>query len=164
MWFNAIGSIFKFSHARGTIASINTPYTLISQRFCPPSTSHFPEAKLSSTSLSSISWKYSKTFHQQPENIQRLFINNPKTFKDFSSTTRKNSKTFHQQPENIQRLFINNRKIFKDFSSTTRKHSKTFHQQPEKTQRLFINNPKTFKDFSSTTGKYSKTFSPAELS
>ena len=34
---------------------------------------YFPEANLSSTSLPSIFWKYSKTFHQQPENIQRFF-------------------------------------------------------------------------------------------
>ena len=54
---------------------------------------YFPEANLSSTSLSTIFWKYSKTFHQQPENIQRLFI-----------STRKYSKTFRQHP-----------KIFKDF-------------------------------------------------
>ena len=78
--------------------------------------------------------KYSKTFHQQPENIQRLFIDNPKIFKDFSSKTRKFSKIFHRQPENIQRFFIDNPKIFKDFSSTTRYYSKTFHQQPENIQ------------------------------
>ena len=49
--------------SRGTIASINAPYTLISQRFCPPSTSHFPEVKLSSTFLSSYSGiqNFSKT-------------------------------------------------------------------------------------------------------
>ena len=34
---------------------------------------YFPEANPSSTSLSSMFWKYSKTFHQQPEKIQRLF-------------------------------------------------------------------------------------------
>ena len=74
---------------------------------------YFPEANLSSTSLPSIFWKYSKTFRQQPENIQRLFSNNPEIFKDPSPTTRKNSDFFacefvlaanHQlYPENIQR-------------------------------------------------------------
>ena len=34
---------------------------------------YFPEANLSSTSLPSKFWKCSKTFHQQPEIIQRLF-------------------------------------------------------------------------------------------
>ena len=34
---------------------------------------YFPEANLSSTSLPSLICKNTKTFHQQPENIQRLF-------------------------------------------------------------------------------------------
>ena len=51
--------------------------------------------------------------HQYSGNIQRLFTNNPKIFKDFSSTTRKYSDFFacrivsaenHQYPGNIQRL------------------------------------------------------------
>ena len=45
---------------------------------------YFPEANLSSTSLSSIFWKYLKTFHQQPENIQRLFVSTRKFSKTFS--------------------------------------------------------------------------------
>ena len=44
--------------------------------------------------------------HQYSGNIQRLFTNNQKIFRDFSPTTRKCSKTFHQHP-----------KIFKDFSA-----------------------------------------------
>ena len=64
---------------------------------------YFPEANLSSTSLPSIFWKYSKTFHQQPENIQRLFTNNPKIFKDFFACKFVLAAN-HQQPENIQRL------------------------------------------------------------
>ena len=39
---------------------------------------YFPEANLSSTSLPSILWIYSETFHQQPENLQRLFISSRK--------------------------------------------------------------------------------------
>ena len=45
---------------------------------------YFPEANLSSLSLPSIFWKYSKTFCQQPENIQRLFISTRKYSKTFS--------------------------------------------------------------------------------
>ena len=54
---------------------------------------YFPEANLSSTSLPSIFWKYSKTFHQKPENIQRLFRLQLVLAAD------------HQQSENIQRFF-----------------------------------------------------------
>ena len=54
---------------------------------------YFPEANLSSTSLPSIFWKYSKTFHQQPENIQRLFINNPEIFKDFLGSSNQQQAT-----------------------------------------------------------------------
>ena len=62
--------------------------------------------------------------HQYSRNIQRLFINTPKSFKDFSSTTRKSSKTFHQEPENIQRLFrLQNCPSRR--SSICRKYSKT---------------------------------------
>ena len=55
---------------------------------------YFPEANLSSTSLPSIFWKNSKTFHQQPENIQRLFIstrNYSKTFSPANCLSRKSS-------------------------------------------------------------------------
>ena len=65
---------------------------------------YFPEANLSSTSLPSIFGKYSKTSHQQPENIQRLFISSQKYSKTFSPANclsrksptifRKYSKTF----------------------------------------------------------------------
>ena len=64
---------------------------------------YFPEANLCSTSLPSIFWKYSKNFHQQPENIQRLFINNPKIFKDLFACKFVLAAN-HQQPENIRRL------------------------------------------------------------
>ena len=64
---------------------------------------YFPEAKLSSIFLPSIFWKYSKTFHQQPENFQRLFINNPKKFKDFFACKFVLAAN-HQYPGNIQRL------------------------------------------------------------
>ena len=68
-----------------------------------PSTTNFPEAKLSSTFLSPIHWKIFKDFfackfvlaanHQQPENIQRLFRLQI-CLSRISSTTRKYSKTF----------------------------------------------------------------------
>ena len=54
-------------------SSINTQCTAIIIIRLLPSTTNFPEAKLSSTFLSPIFWNYSKTFQQQPENIQRLF-------------------------------------------------------------------------------------------
>ena len=65
---------------------------------------YFLEANLSSTSLPSISWKYSKTFHQQPEK-----------FKDFSSA-----------PENIQRLSRLQICLSRKSSTIFRKNSKTF--------------------------------------
>ena len=61
---------------------------------CLPSTTYFPEAKLSSTFLPSIFWKYSKTFHQQPENIQRLFRLQNYLSRKSSIISRKYSKTF----------------------------------------------------------------------
>ena len=78
---------------------------------------YFPEANLSSTSLPSIFWKNSKTFHQQPENIQRLFTNNPKLFKDFSACKIVLAANHQLYSGNTQRLFTNNPKIFKDFSA-----------------------------------------------
>ena len=54
---------------------------------------YFPEANLSSTSLPSKFWKYSKTFHQHP-----------KIFKDFFAC-KFVSAANHRQPGNIQRLF-----------------------------------------------------------
>ena len=65
---------------------------------------YFPEANLSSTSLPSIFWKYSKTFHQQPENIQRLFI-----------STRKYSKTFSPAILSWPQIINYIPEIFKDF-------------------------------------------------
>ena len=65
---------------------------------------YFPEANLSSTSLPSVFWKYSKTFQQ-----------NPKIFKDFSSAS-----------ENIQRLFRLQNCLSRKSSTISRKYSKTF--------------------------------------
>ena len=53
--------------------------------------------------FSSTTRKYSKNFHQQPENIQRLFINNPKIFKDFFAC-RIVLAADHRNPGNIQGL------------------------------------------------------------
>ena len=55
------------------VSSINTQCTAIIFIRWLPSTTNFPEAKLSSTFLSPIFWKYSKTLQQQTEIIQRLF-------------------------------------------------------------------------------------------
>ena len=97
------------------VSRINTQCTAIIFIRLLLSTTNFPEAKLSSTFLSPIFWKifkdhppttrkYSKTFHQQPENIQNLFrLQNCLNRK--SSTTREYSKTFwainssHQQQQ-----------------------------------------------------------------
>ena len=63
--------------------------------------------------ISPTTRKYSKTFHQQPENIQRLFRLQICLSRK-SSTTRKYSKTF--SPANLSSpQIINNPKIFKDF-------------------------------------------------
>ena len=75
------------------ISSINTQCTAIIFIRLLPSTTNFPEAKLSSIFLSPIFWKYSKTLLQQPENIQRLFRLQICLSRK-SSTTRKYSKTF----------------------------------------------------------------------
>ena len=55
---------------------------------------YFPQANLSSTSLPPIFWKYSKTFHQQPEKIQRLFRLQNCRIRKSSTISRKYSKTF----------------------------------------------------------------------
>ena len=55
---------------------------------------NFPEAKLSSTFLSPILWKYLKTLQQQPENIQTLFRLQNCLSRKSSSIFRKYSKTF----------------------------------------------------------------------
>ena len=95
---------------------------------------YFPEANLSSTSLSSILWKYSKTFHQQPENIQRLFRlqnclsrkssapeNIQRLFRLQNCLSRKSS-----APENIQRLSRLQNCLSRKSSTISRKYSKTF--------------------------------------
>ena len=68
--------------------------------------------------------KYSKTLQQQPENIQRLFSNNPKIFKDFFAC-KFVLVANQQQPENIQRLFRLQICLSRK-SATTREYSKTF--------------------------------------
>ena len=87
------------------ISSIKTQCTATTFIHWLPSTTNFPEAKLSSTFLSPKFWKYSKTLQQQPENIQRLFRLQICLSRK-SATTWKYSKTFwainssnqHQQP------------------------------------------------------------------
>ena len=76
------------------VSSINTQCTAIIFIRLLLSTTNFPEAKLSSTFLSPIFWKYSKTFHQQPENIQRLFRLQNCLSRKSSTILRKYSKTF----------------------------------------------------------------------
>ena len=84
----SIGSRSTGGHLE--ISSINNQRTArVFIRFL----AYFPEANLSSTSLPSIFWKYSKTFHQHP-----------KIFKDFFACKNVLAAN-HQQPENIQRLF-----------------------------------------------------------
>ena len=104
---------------------------------------YFPVANLSSTSLSSILWKYSKTFRQQPENIQRLFINNPKIFKDFFACKIILAAN-NQHPE-----------IFKDFFAC-KIILAAIHQHPEIFKDFFAckiilaanhQHPEIFKDF-----------------
>ena len=79
------------------ISSINTQCTAIIFIRWLPSTTKFPEAKLSSTFLSPIFWKYSKTLQQQPENIQRHFRLQICLSRELSTIFRKYSKTFGQQ-------------------------------------------------------------------
>ena len=74
---------------------------------------YFPEANLSSTSLPSIFWKYSKTFHQQFENIQKHFRLQICLSRK-SSTTRKYSKSF--SPANC--LSRKSPTIFRKYSKT----------------------------------------------
>ena len=97
------------------------------------STTNFPEAKLSSTFLSPIVWKYSKTLQQQPENIQRLFrlqsclsrnssaLENIQRLFRLHSCLSRNSSAL----ENIQRLFRLQICLSRK-SPTTRKYSNTF--------------------------------------
>ena len=106
---------------------------------------YFPEANLCSTSLPSIFWKYSKPFDQQPENIQRLFINNPTIFKEFFACKFVLAAN-HQQPEKIQRLFRLQLVLAAD------------HQQPENIQRLFRLQNCLGRKSSTIIRKYSKTF------
>ena len=99
---------------------------------------YFPEANLSSTSLPSKFWKFSTTFHQQPEIIQRLFISSRKYSKTFSpanclsrklSTTRRYSKTF--LPAN--RLNRKSPNVFRKYSKTFRPAINSSNQQQQST-------------------------------
>ena len=58
-------------------------------------------------------------------NIQRLFTNNPKIFKDFFACKFVLAAN-HQQPENIQRLFRLQNCLSRKSSTIFRKYSKTF--------------------------------------
>ena len=130
-----LSALAKTDRIRGHLSIKTQCTTIIFIRLLPPTTLlprgetifHLPLINILEIfkDFSSTTRKYSKTVHQQPENIQRLLINNPKIFKDFSSTTRKYSKTFHQQPENIQRpLRLQNCRSRR--SSKSWKHSGTF--------------------------------------
>ena len=59
------------------------------------------------------------------ENIQRLFTNNPKIFKDFFAC-KFVSAAIHQQPGNIQRLFCLQNCLSRKSSTIFWKYSKTF--------------------------------------
>ena len=86
---DSIGSPSTGGHLE--ISSINNQRTArVFIRFL----AYFPEANLSSTSFPSIFWKYSKTFHQQPENIQRLFRLQNCLSRKSSTIFRKYSNTF----------------------------------------------------------------------
>ena len=116
------------------VSSINTQCTAIIFIRLLLSTTNFPEAKLSSTFLSPIFWKYSKTLQQQS-----------KIFKDFFACKFVLA-AIQQQSENIQRLFRLQICLSRK-SSTTRKYSRTF--PPEKLSQPQIINyiPEIFKDF-----------------
>ena len=97
---DSIGSRSTGGHLE--ISSVNNQRTArVFIRFL----AYFLEANLSSTSLPSIFWKYSKTFHQQPEIIQRLFTKNPKIFKDFFACKIVLAANHQLYSGNIQRLF-----------------------------------------------------------
>ena len=114
-------------------SNINTQCTTIIFIRLLPSTTLLPRGEtLLRFPITNIQ-KYSKTFHQQPENIRRLFINNSKIFKDFSSTTRKYSKTF-SPAELSEPQTINIPEILKDFPASKQypssKQQPVFQPQP----------------------------------
>ena len=140
------------------ISSKNTQRTAIIFIGVPPSTTYFPEAKLSSTFLPSTFWKYSKTFPSAPENIQRLFrLQNCLSRK--SSAPENIQRPFCLQnclnressaPENIQRLFAckivlaanhQHPKIFKDFFACKIVLAANHQQYPGNIQRLSSQQP-----------------------
>ena len=124
---------------------------------------YFPEAKLSSTSPSSMFWKHSKIFYQQPENIQRLFINNPKISKDFFACKIVLAAN-HQHPEIFKDFFAckiiltanhQHPEILKDFFACQIVWAAN-HQHPKISKNFFAckivlaanhQHPKIFKDF-----------------
>ena len=130
-WTAAILLLARSNGGHPEISSINNQLTArVFFRFL----AYFPEANLSSTSPSSIFWKYSKNFHQQPENIQRLLRlrsclsrkssapeNIQRLFRLQNCLSRKSS-----APENIQRLSRLQNCLSRKSSTISRKYSKTF--------------------------------------
>ena len=84
------------------IGYIYTRYSLTLFIRLLPSNTNIPEAKLSSTFLSPVFWKYSKTLQQQPKNIQRLFrLQNCLSCKS-TTMSRKYSKTLRPATSSYQ--------------------------------------------------------------
>ena len=109
-----------------------------------------------------------KDFPSAPENIQRLFIDNPKVFKDFFACKFVLAAN-HQQPENIQRLFRLQNCLSRK-SSAPEKSQRLFHLQnclcrkssaPENIQRLFRLQNCLSCEQPTISRKCSKTFWPA---
>ena len=135
---------------------------------------YFPEVNISSTSLSSIIWKYWKTFHQHPEKFKDFSAckvvlaanhQHPEMFKDFFAckivlaANRLHPEMFkaffackivlaanHQHPE-----------IFKDFFACKIVLAAN-HRQPENIQTLFRLQNCFSRKSSTISRKYSKTF------
>ena len=82
-----------------------------------------------------IFWKYSKTFLQQPENIQRLSTNNRKIFKDFFACKIVLAANHQLYPRNIQRLLgqesaASNQQATSNQPAATSKHPAATSKQP----------------------------------
>ena len=126
-------ALAKTGRIRGHSSINNQRTAIIFIRLLPPNTLlprgetlfHLPPINILEIfkDFSSTTRKYSRTFHQQPENIQRLFINNPKIFKDFFAC-RIVLAAKHQHPEIFKDFFASkiflaanhqHPKIFKDF-------------------------------------------------
>ena len=86
--------------------------------------------------FSSTTRIYSKTFHHQPGKIQRLFINNPKFFKNFFAC-RIVLSADHQYPRNIQGLSgqqaatssSNQQTVYRQQAATTSSNQQAVSQQ-----------------------------------